>query len=62
MGVDSLPANLYDAVNEFKADPLMIEAMGPHITEKIVEAKTQEWNEYRKYVSKWEIDRYIYRY
>ena len=62
MGVDSLPANLYDAVNEFKADPLMIEAMGPHITEKIVEAKTQEWNVYRKYVSKWEIDRYIYRY
>ncbi len=62
LGVDSLPASLEEAIIAFKADPLMAEAMGPHITEKFVEAKTQEWNEYRRHVSKWEIDRYINRY
>ena len=62
LGVDSLPASLEEAINAFNADPLMNEAMGPHITEKFVEAKTQEWNEYRRHVSKWEIDRYINRY
>ena len=62
LGVDSLPASLEEAIIAFNADPLMSEAMGPHITEKFVEAKTQEWNEYRRHVSKWEIDRYINRY
>ncbi len=62
LGVDSLPASLEEAIIAFKADPLMADAMGPHITEKFVEAKTQEWNEYRRHVSKWEIDRYINRY
>ena len=62
LGVDSLPASLEEAINAFIADPLMSEAMGPHITEKFVEAKTQEWNAYRRHVSKWEIDRYINRY
>ena len=62
LGVDSLPASLEEAIIAFKADPLMAEAIGPHITEKFVEAKTQEWNEYRRHVSKWEIDRYINRY
>ena len=63
-GIDgnSLPASLEEAIIAFNADPLMSEAMGPHITEKFVEAKTQEWNEYRRHVSKWEIDRYINRY
>ena len=62
LGVGSLPASLEEAVISFKKDPLIVEAMGPHISEKIVEAKTQEWNEYRRHVSKWEIDRYINRY
>ena len=62
LGVDSLPASLEEAINAFNADPLMNEAMGPHITEKFVEAKTQEWNAYRRHVSKWETDRYINRY
>lgn len=62
LGVDSLPSNLYDAVIEFKKDPLILEAMGDHIVNKMIEAKTIEWNEYRRHVSEWEIKRYINRY
>ena len=42
-----------------KADPLMREALGDHIFERYVEAKTQEWDEYRIAVSQWELDRYL---
>jgi glutamine synthetase len=36
--------------------------MGQHVYERYVEAKSQEWNEYRLYVSQWELDRYLTRY
>lgn len=62
MGVKSLPANLFEAVECFKADPLITEAMGKHITEKMIEAKTLEWDEYRKQVTEWEVKRYLTRY
>jgi len=62
LGVDSLPNNLYEAVKAFQADPVIMEAMGEHTVSKMVSAKTQEWNEYRKHVSEWEIKRYINQY
>lgn len=62
LNVDSLPENLKIAIDEFKKDSLICEAMGPHITAKMIESKQLEWDEYRKYVSSWEIERYIYRY
>ncbi len=62
LGVDSLPENLKLAIEEFENDKLIQEAMGPHISEKIVAAKQLEWDEYRKYVTEWEIKRYIHKY
>ena len=62
LGVDSLPADLFAAIQSFKDDPLILEAMGTHIATKMIEAKTLEWNEYRREVSQWEIDRYLTRY
>lgn len=62
LGVDSLPNNLYEAINAFKADPVIMEAMGDHTVTKMIHAKTEEWNEYRKHVSEWEIKRYINQY
>ncbi len=62
LGVDSLPENLKAAIEAFKNDNLIHEALGSHITEKLITAKQMEWDEYRKYVSDWEIKRYIHRY
>ena len=40
----------------------MREALGEHIFERYIEAKTQEWDEYRLDVSQWELDRYLPTY
>ncbi|MDE7161432.1 MAG: type I glutamate--ammonia ligase, partial [Anaeroplasmataceae bacterium] len=58
IGVSSLPANLDEAIQEFAKDDCIKEAMGSHITQKLIEAKTMEWNDYRRHVSEWEIKRY----
>lgn len=62
IGVDSLPANLYEAMQEFKKDLCIQKSMGEHITNKMIEAKMLEWNAYRMHVSDWELQRYLERY
>ena len=41
-----------------KQDDVVQSALGSHIYERYVEAKT-EWNEYRLYVTQWELNRYL---
>lgn len=62
LGIEALPENLEIAIDSFLEDRLICDAIGSHITEKMVIAKRYEWDEYRKYVSDWEIERYIHRY
>ena len=62
LGVESLPLDLNEATIAFKKDKLMQEAMGDHTVKKLIEAKTIEWNEYHKFVTNWEIKRYINKY
>ena len=61
-GVDSLPANLHEAIKAFQQDKLMQEAVGEHITEKLIQAKSIEWDRYRTQVTEWEIKTYLMRY
>ncbi len=37
----------------------MKEVLGEHIHSFLVDAKREEWNEYQKQVSGWELDRYL---
>lgn len=60
--LETLPGSLGDALQALQADDVVCAALGPHIVERFVEAKTQEWNEYRIYVSQWEVDRYLATY
>lgn len=62
LGIETLPANLKEAVDAFVEDKLICGSIGNHISEKMVEAKNFEWDAYRKYVTQWEIDRYLKRY
>lgn len=62
VGVYSLPANLNEAIGEFLKDDVIKEAMGEHICEKLVQAKKIEWDNYRRQVTKWEIEQYLMRY
>lgn len=62
IGVHSLPANLYDAICEFKKDDLIKKCLGDHITEKMITAKSIEWDNYRRQVTEWEINEYLTKY
>jgi glutamine synthetase len=61
-GIDTLPTNLGEAVDELEADEVVMDALGPHVSEKFVEAKRQEFQEYLVEVSEWELDRYLEQY
>ncbi|MBI6546408.1 MAG: type I glutamate--ammonia ligase [Cyanobacteria bacterium NC_groundwater_1444_Ag_S-0.65um_54_12] len=57
--LNSLPGSLGEALSEMKADPLVREALGDHIFERFIDAKLQEWDEFRMQVTPWEIERYL---
>jgi len=57
--VQTLPGSLDEALDELEHDELVRDTLGPHVYERFVEAKRQEWDEYRMQVSRWEIDRYL---
>ncbi len=58
-GIETLPGTLQEAIEELKKDEIIKEALGSHITEKFIQAKESEWDEYKKFVSKWEINKYL---
>ena len=51
--------SLREALDELSRDAVIREALGDHVFERFVEAKTEEWDEYRNQVSAWEVDRYL---
>ena len=61
-GIPSLPANLYEAVQELRANPIARGALGEHILEKYIEGKEQEWDKFRIAVTNWEHENYLSRY
>jgi glutamine synthetase len=58
-GIETLPANLGEAVDALEADEVVMDALGPHTSKKFLEAKRQEFQDYLVDVSQWEIDRYL---
>jgi glutamine synthetase len=58
-GLGTLPGSLGEALAELQQDDLVAEALGSHIRERFIEAKTTEWQEYLIQVSNWELDRYL---
>ena len=58
-GIKPLPSTLHNAVKAFKADPLIQEALGEHLTQSFIDSKNLEWSKYTHSVSDWERDRYM---
>jgi glutamine synthetase len=58
-GIRELPGTLGEAIDELEADEVIRDALGEHIFSRFVEAKRQEWDEYRTQVTAWELDRYL---
>ncbi|WP_152039696.1 type I glutamate--ammonia ligase [Salinigranum salinum] len=58
-GITTLPSNLGEALDALEADEVVQEALGAHVYEKFVEAKSHEYDEFRVDVSQWELDQYL---
>lgn len=58
-GIEALPMNLKEAIQEMKEDPFVRRVLGDHIADKIIEAGEREWEEYTMQVSSWEVDQYL---
>ncbi len=57
--LDMLPPSLGQALAELRTNDVVKAALGPHVVERFLDAKTQEWDSYRTRVSQWELDRYL---
>ncbi|MCM1106478.1 MAG: type I glutamate--ammonia ligase [Blautia sp.] len=60
-GIDSIPEDLNEAMEEFRKDALINEVLGEHISAKYLEAKEREWMNYRAQVTPWELEEYLYK-
>ncbi len=61
-GLETLPADLGAAIVALTRDVVIQNALGQHVYERYVEAKLQEWGEYRMQVTPWELERYLTMY
>ncbi len=62
LGYESLPDNLGTAVEALRNSDVVADALGQHLFETYVEAKTQEWKDFRAHVTSWELDHYLATY
>ncbi|MBN1827497.1 MAG: type I glutamate--ammonia ligase [Candidatus Eisenbacteria bacterium] len=58
-GIQSLPMTLGGALRALAGDDVIREALGEHVYDAFTRAKTAEWEEYRNYVTGWELERYL---
>jgi glutamine synthetase len=58
-GIDLLPHTLSEACDALEADGVICKALGMEFTQEFIELKRQEWDNYNRHVSGWEVDRYL---
>lgn len=61
LGIETLPSDLNEAVEEMEKDSFIQQVLGEHVLEKYAEAKRGEWAAYRQQVTDWEINEYLYK-
>jgi glutamine synthetase len=57
-GIDILPQNLNEALNALEADTILAERMGEEVVAEFIKVKRNEWIDYSRHVSDWELKRY----
>lgn len=60
MGIESLPGSLLEAAREFEKDAYIQETLGKDLSEKYIEAKKEEYRQYRAQITEWEVQRYLH--
>jgi glutamine synthetase len=57
--LQTLPTNLDEAISAMEKSELVRETLGEHVFEYVLRNKRAEWQDYRRQVSAYELDRYI---
>jgi glutamine synthetase len=58
-GIQTLPANLKEALDYLEEDKVIRDALGDHVFNNIMRLGNLEWEAYNTWVHEWEIERYI---
>ncbi|CAA9462886.1 MAG: Glutamine synthetase type I [uncultured Rubrobacteraceae bacterium] len=58
-GIDLLPHTLNEACDALEADSVICKALGMEFVREYIEIKRQEWDNYNRHVSDWEVERYL---
>ncbi|TXR53162.1 type III glutamate--ammonia ligase [Reinekea thalattae] len=58
-GIGVLPQNLNEALDALEADTILRDRMGAEIVDEFLKVKRNEWIEYMRHVSDWEVKRYL---
>lgn len=61
LGIERLPRNLYQAVEEFRKDDFVRQVLGKHISDEYAQLKLKEWQDYEERITDWEIEQYLYK-
>ena len=59
LGMRPLPGSLNQAIQEMERSELVAETLGEHVFDFFLRNKQAEWEEYRRQVNQWELDRYL---
>jgi glutamine synthetase len=59
MGYDTLPQNLAEAIDVMAQSELVAEVLGEHVFDYFLRNKRAEWEEYRRVVTPYELQRYL---
>ena len=57
-GLMNLPQSLKEALAALEGDAVVLNALGP-IQGEFLKLKWQEWNEYHRSISSWEIEQFL---
>lgn len=60
--IQTLPNSLQDAIEVMASDNLVMNALGPYISERYIAAKEQEIEAYNQQITQWELNEYLNRY
>jgi glutamine synthetase len=60
--LEVLPSSLGEALDVLAQNDVILSALGPFISDRYLAAKRQEFDEYNRQVTPWELERYFSRY
>ena len=59
LGIEPLPTTLAEAIAVMEHSELVAETLGEHVFDFFLRNKRAEWEEYRRQVTQFELDRYL---